>query len=74
MSLNVELIGRVDLELSTEIELTVQMQTRIRLSFAAANPAELAWLRNQVRKLSVEIQFAVQQCGLIQLCLAIAEA
>jgi hypothetical protein len=74
MSLNVELIRRVDLELSTEIELTVQMQTRIRLPFAADNPAKLAWLRNQDSKLSVEIDFAVQQRGLIQLRLAIAEA
>jgi hypothetical protein len=74
MSLNVELIRCVDREFSTEIELTVQMQTRIRLRFAVADPAELEWLRYFDSKLSAEIKFAVQQRGLIRLRFAIAKA
>jgi hypothetical protein len=41
MSLNVDLMRSVDRELSAEIKLTVQMQSRIRLHFAVADPAKL---------------------------------
>jgi hypothetical protein len=51
MSLNVEQIRRADRKLSAEIKLTVQMQSRIRLRFAVADPAKLEWLRNFDRKL-----------------------
>jgi hypothetical protein len=55
MSLNLKQIRSVDRELSADIELTVQMQSRIRLRFAVADPAELEWLRNFDHKLSAEI-------------------
>jgi hypothetical protein len=45
MSLNVELMRRIDRELSREIELSVPMQTCIRLCLAVADPAELEELR-----------------------------
>jgi hypothetical protein len=65
---------RVDRELSTEIELTVQKQRCIQLRLAVADPAKLEELRSVDRKLSTKIEFAVQQHGLILLRLAIAEA
>jgi hypothetical protein len=74
MSLNVEQIRRADRKLSAEIKLTVQMQSRIRLRFAVADPAKLEWLRNFDRKLSAEVELAVQMWSLIRLRLAIAKA
>jgi hypothetical protein len=74
MSLNVTLMRRVARELYTEIELTFQMQTHIRLRLAVADPAKLEELRSVDRELSTKIEFAVKQRGLIRLRLAIAEA
>jgi hypothetical protein len=59
MSLNLELMCRVDRELSNEIELTVRMQTRIRRRLAVADPAELEELRSVDRELSTKIEFAI---------------
>jgi hypothetical protein len=69
---------RVDLELSTEIELSLRMLTRIQRlmtrHLAVSDPVELEELVGIARELSEGIEFAIQQRGFIRLHLEIAKA
>jgi hypothetical protein len=60
---------RVDLELSTEIELSIRMRTRIQRRMtqrlAVSDLVELEELRSIDSKLSEGIEFAIQQRGFI---------
>jgi hypothetical protein len=61
---------RVDLELSTKIEPSIQLRTRIRRRMtrrlSVTNLVKLEELRSVNRDLSEGIEFAIQQRGLIR--------
>jgi hypothetical protein len=65
MSLDVGLMHRVELKLSTEIELSIRLRTRIRRGMtrrlAIANLVKLEELRSIDRELSEGIEFATTE-------------